>query len=311
MREYIIGVDIGGTSIKFGKFDHYGKLLEKWNIKTDKTNDGENILKDIAKSIKKKQPLNTIQGIGFGVPGPVTDNIVISCVNLGWGRKNLETEVHQVINDSEITVKAANDASVAAAGEMYKGIARGYKSVAMFTIGTGVGGGIIINDTLVEGFNGVGGELGHIHVDFKHNFKCNCGKTGCLETVASATGIINIARENLQKSKAKSPLRRFETFSAKKVIDYAKQGDFIAKQSIEESMKYLALAMATVTYVINPDIIVIGGGVSNAGNYIIELIEKYYYDMVKPFIAHTNFAIASLGNEAGIYGCCYLVIWWN
>ena len=191
---------------------------------------------------------------------------------------------------------------------MYKGIARGYKSVAMFTIGTGVGGGIIINDTLVEGFNGVGGELGHIHVDFKHNFKCNCGKTGCLETVASATGIINIARENLQKSKAKSTLRRFETFSAKKVIDYAKQGDFIAKQSIEESMKYLALAMATVTYVINPDIIVIGGGVSNAGNYIIELIEKYYYDMVKPFIAHTNFAIASLGNEAGIYGCCYLVI---
>jgi glucokinase len=307
MRKYLIGVDVGGTSVKFGKFDLNGNLLEKWSVRTDKTNNGENILKDIAKSINDNQPFNTIKGIGFGVPGPVTHNIVLSCVNLGWGRKNLEVEFHEIINNPEIMVKAANDATIAAAGEMYKGIASGYKCVVLFTLGTGVGGGIIANDTLVEGVNGVGGELGHIHVDFKHNFKCNCGKTGCLETVASATGIINVAKENLRKSKASSPLRRFETFSAKKVIDYAKQGDYIALKSLQESMKYLAQAMAAVTYTMNPEIIVIGGGVSNAGRFLIELIEKYYYEMVKPFITHTNFAIASLGNEAGIYGCCYLV----
>ncbi len=241
------------------------------------------------------------------MPGPVKHNVIINCVNLGWGKKKIVNEFKALINDSEIKVKAANDATIAAAGEMYKGIARGYKNVALFTIGTGVGGGIIVNNKLVEGVNGVGGELGHIPIDFKHNFKCNCGKLGCLETVASATGIINVAKENLKKSKSNSLLRRFDTFSAKKVIDYAKQGDVIAKKSLEESMRYLAQAMAAITYTIDPEIIVIGGGVSNAGTYIIELIEKYYYEMVKPFIYHANFEIASLGNEAGIYGCCYLV----
>ncbi|MBI9008797.1 MAG: ROK family glucokinase [Tenericutes bacterium] len=307
MRNYIIGIDIGGTSIKFGKFDLEGNLLDKWTIPTNKENLGESILTDIARSISENQALNTIKGIGFGVPGPVKHDVVISCVNLGWGRKHIVDEFKAIINDPEIKVKAANDATIAAAGEMYKGIARGYKNVALFTIGTGVGGGIIVNKALVEGVNGVGGELGHIPVDFKHNFKCNCGNLGCLETVASATGIINIAKENLRKSKAKSLLRRFNTFSAKKVIDYAKEGDFIAKKSLEESMRYLAQAMAAITYTIDPEIIVIGGGVSNAGPYIIELIEKYYYEMVKPFITQANFAIATLGNEAGIYGCCYLV----
>ncbi len=307
MRKYIVGVDVGGTSIKFGKFDTTGELLQKWSIKTDKSNNGENIINDIATSIKQAIPLNEIKGVGIGVPGPVTNNVVLHCVNLGWGRKNLEKELSELIDDPEILVKAGNDATLAAAGEMYKGIAKGYDVVVLFTLGTGIGGGIIFKDEIVEGINGVGGELGHMQVDFKHNFTCACGKRGCLETVASATGIVNLAKSNLMKSKARSPLRRFETFSAKKVFDYAKEGDYIAKKTIDEAMKYLAFAMANVTYTINPEIIVIGGGVSNAGNYIIEQIEKHYYEMVKPFISHTNFAIASLGNEAGIYGCCYMV----
>ncbi len=307
MRKYLIGVDVGGTSIKFGKFDLEGNLLNKWNIRTDKTNQGESILKDIAISIKAHEPYELIKGIGIGVPGPVAHNVVISCVNLGWGRKDLEKDLRALINDEEVIIKAANDATIAAAGEMFKGVAKGYQNVLMFTLGTGVGGGIIANGKLVEGKNGVGGELGHIVVDYDHNFLCNCGKTGCVETVASATGIVQLAKYNLSHTTLSSPLRRYDNFSAKKVIDYAKLGDDIAKQSLEESMKYLARAMATASLTIDPEIIVIGGGVSNAGPFLIDLIKKYFYDLVKPFIKNTKFVIATLGNEAGIYGCAYLV----
>lgn len=307
MRKYIIGVDVGGSSIKFGKFDLSGELLEKWQIRTDTSNKGDKILEHIAISIKDKVKEEEIKGVGFGVPGPVSNNIVLYCVNLGWSRTNLEKEFREFLTDKNIIIKVANDANAAAAGEMYKGIAKGYNNVVMFTLGTGVGGGIVIDDKLVEGVNGVAGEWGHIHVDDTHYFECACGKKGCLETVASATGIVKLAKYNLDKYHMRSPLRRFDSFSAKKVIDNAKNGDFISERTIEESMKYLAQAMANLTLIINPEIIVIGGGISHAGQYIIEKIEKYYYDLVEPFIAHTNFALASLGNEAGIYGCCYLI----
>ncbi len=307
MRKYIIGVDVGGSSIKFGKFDLFGELLEKWQIRTDTSNKGDKILESIAISIKEKVNEEEIKGVGFGVPGPVSNNIVLYCVNLGWSRTNLEKEFREFLTDKNIIIKVANDANTAAAGEMYKGIAKGFNNVVMFTLGTGVGGGIVIDDKLVEGVNGVAGEWGHIHVDDTHYFECACGKKGCLETVASATGIVRLAKYNLDKYHMRSPLRRFDSFSAKKVIDYAKNGDFISERTIEESMKYLAQAMANLTLIINPEIIVIGGGISHAGQYIIEKIEKYYYDLVEPFIAHTNFALASLGNEAGIYGCCYLI----
>lgn len=307
MREYIIGVDVGGTSVKFGKFNLNGDLLEKWMIRTDKTDNGEHILQDIAKSIQNNIPFSLIKGIGFGVPGPVRHNIVISCVNLGWNLKNIEEEFSAIIKDPEVLIAVANDANAAAAGEMYKGIAKGFNNVVLYTLGTGAGGGIVFEDKLVEGINGVGGELGHMRVDFHHNYVCKCGKIGCLETIASATGIVRLAKENLIHYKNKSPLRRFENFSAKKVFDFAKKGDYISEKTIDEAMKYLAFSMANISYTINPGIIVIGGGVSNAGDYIIKKIEKYYYETVKPFITHTNFAIASLGNDAGIYGCCYLI----
>jgi glucokinase len=307
MRKYLIGVDVGGTSVKFGKFDLAGELLEKWSIHTNTENKGSSILKDIVDSIKEYAKLSEVKGIGIGLPGPVTNNIVLNCVNLGWGRKNIEEELREILKDNEIAIKAANDANAAAAGEMYKGIAKGYDNVVLFTLGTGVGGGIIIDDKLVEGINGVAGELGHMTVDDIHKFSCNCGKVGCLETVASATGIVSLAKANLKEYSMNSPLRRYPTFSAKKVFDYAKQGDLISEKTIDEAMRYLAKAMSLVTYTINPDVIVIGGGVSNAGDYIIEKIEKYYYDFMKPFVSQTNFAIATLGNEAGIYGCCYLV----
>lgn len=307
MRKYIIGVDVGGTSVKIGKFNRAGDLLDKFSVKTDLSNHGANILKDIIQAIKENIATDEIIGIGLGVPGPVKNNVVIHCVNLGWGRKDLEKEVHSLINDENIIIQAGNDANVAAAGEMFKGIAKGYKNVVMFTLGTGVGGGIILDGKVVEGVNGSGGELGHVIVDQRHNFACNCGKKGCLETVASATGIVNLAKTRLAHSKVWSPLRKYEDFSAKKVFDCAKEDDAIGKQTIDEAMRYLALAMANVSLTLDPEIIVIGGGVSNAGEIILEYVNKYYYDYVNPFIKKANIAMASLGNDAGIYGCAYLI----
>ncbi len=307
MRKYLLGIDIGGTSIKLGKFNLVGDLLEKWSIRTNSENKGEKILPDIVKSIKKNVSISEVKGIGFGVPGPVRNNIVLSCVNLGWGMKNISDEVHQLIADFEVKVKVENDATVATAGEKFKGVAKGYKSVVMFTLGTGIGGGIIINDQILDGIDGTAGEIGHIHIDTIHGFKCNCGKTGCLETVASARGIVNVARANMERYTLPSPLRKIKYLSAKKVFDFAKMGDELAKKSISESMAYLAKAMAYVSYIINPEIIVIGGGVSYAGDFIIAEIEKHYYKEVEPFISHTHFALASLGNDAGIFGACYLV----
>ncbi len=307
MRKYIVGIDIGGTSVKIGKFNHFGDLLNKLLIPTNKTDNGGHILKDIVDAVKDMVPVEEIIGIGFGVPGPVRDNIILNCVNLGWNKKNLIEEVHQLIDDDEIIVRVANDATAATAGEMFKGVAKGYESVVMFTLGTGIGGGVIINNNIIDGIDGTAGEIGHIHIDTVHNFKCNCGKTGCLETVASATGIVNVARANMEKYSYPSPLRKVKYLSAKKVFDFAKTGDLIAKESISESMEYLAKAMAMVSYIINPEIIVIGGGVSYAGDYIISEIEKHYYKEVETFISHTHFMLASLGNNAGIYGACYLV----
>ncbi len=307
MRKYVIGIDVGGTSVKFGKFTLYGDLIDKWRIKTNKTENGRYILNDIVKSIQSKITLSEIKGIGIGVPGPVTNNVVIHCVNLGWGKINLEIELKKLLNDNEIIIEVGNDANVAAAGEMYKGVAQGFNNVVMFTLGTGVGAGIILDGKLLEGVNGSAGELGHVIVDNKHNYVCGCGKKGCLETVASATGIVRLAKERLKQSNLQSPLRRYDGFSAKKVFDYAKSGDIIAQATIEESMEYLATVMANTSLTVDPEIIVIGGGVSLAGEYIIEQLEKQYYSMVNPFIKKINIKIATLGNDAGIYGCAYLI----
>ncbi|MGD9910405.1 MAG: ROK family glucokinase [Candidatus Izemoplasmatales bacterium] len=307
MKKYLVGIDIGGTSIKIGLFDLSGSLLEKWDIPTNKTNKGELILSEIAESIQSKIRIEEVHGIGFGVPGPVTKDIVFSTVNLGWTLKNVKEEFYQIVNNRDFHIRVSNDANTATAGELYQGVAKGYNNVAMFTLGTGIGGGIVLNGKIIDGINGVAGEVGHIVVDQEHQFQCNCGKKGCLETVASATGIVRLAEEYLRESNESSLLRHAHHLSAKKVIDAAKEGDSIALKTLSEAAHYLAYSMAMITNIINPDIIVIGGGVSNAGQILIDLIEEFYYQYTKPFINHTNFAIASLGNDAGIYGAAYMV----
>jgi len=307
MRRYNLGIDIGGTSIKIGLFDLDDNLLDSWNLPTNKSSFGEYILHEIAEVINSKLVISEIRGIGFGVPGPVAKNLVFSCVNLGWGKKDIVSEFKAILNDDEIVIKVANDANLAAAGEIYKGVASGYVNAFMVTLGTGIGGGVIIDGRVVDGINGVAGEIGHTHIDDLYNLNCNCGKNGCLETVASATGIVRLAKEYLNHSKKSSPLRKYSDFSAKKVIDYAKLGDQVANEILDLSMEYLARVLAKVTYIINPDIFIIGGGISNAGNFIIDKITKFYYPLVKPFIQTTHFEIATLGNDAGMYGACYLI----
>ena len=307
MRKYNLGIDIGGTSIKIGLFDLDGNLRDVYSLKTNILENGKYILTDIANLLKKKLNVSEIRAIGFGVPGPVAKNIIINCVNLGWQRKDIVTEFKEVIGDNEILIRVANDANLAAAGEIYKGVASGYVNAFMVTLGTGIGGGVIIDGRVVDGINGVAGEIGHTHIDDLFDLKCNCGKSGCLETVASATGIVRLAKEYLKQSDKPSILRNFPDFSAKKVIDLAKANDELVQEIISKSMEYLARVLAKVSYIINPDIFIIGGGISNAGNFIIEQITKHYYPLVMPFIKHTNFEIATLGNEAGMFGACYLI----
>jgi glucokinase len=307
MKNHLIGVDIGGTSIKIGIFDFEGRLINKWDIPTNKLNHGEDILHDIYNSILERTSFDDVFGIGFGVPGPVSNEIALNCVNLGWNNKHLVEDFRKILSDENMIIRLANDANCACAGEVFQGSAKGFQNVAMFTLGTGVGGGILQNGTIVEGVNGLGGEPGHIVVDFLHKFPCNCGKKGCLETVSSATGIVNLAKEKLTKTKRQSALRNFANFSAKRVFDLAKQGDQLSIDVIDEAANYLAYAMSMIALTTNPELFVIGGGVSNAGEYLLNKIKDHFYSYVNPFIRDQKIVIASLGNDAGIYGAAYMV----
>ncbi|MFA7144396.1 MAG: ROK family glucokinase [Candidatus Izemoplasmatales bacterium] len=306
MKKYLMGIDVGGTAIKIGQFDLEGILINKWDIPTNKTDCGQHILPEIYEFLDSIVNLDEVKGIGFGVPGPVTNGVIKNGVNLGWDVLDVKGEFLSLLGNKEIIVKVSNDANVAAAGEVFHGAAKGYKNVCLFTIGTGVGGGIIIDGKLVDGYDGVGGEVGHMLVDHNRRFTCNCGKSGCLETVGSATGIVNLGKM-YRAMDSSSKLNRYERLSAKMVFDFAKKGDQAALKAIDEATNYLAYALSLVTLVINPEIFVIGGGVSYAGKFLLDKIESQYYQYVTPFITHAKFALAELGNEAGMYGAAYQV----
>lgn len=310
MKNYCFGIDIGGTSVKCGLFDVQGNVLDKWEIKTRSEGNGENIIPDVAAAIEAKISEKGIEkadiaGIGVGVPGPVNEEgAVVTAVNLHWGYVDLAGEMEKLTG---ITTKVGNDANVAALGEMWKGGGEGHKNVVMVTLGTGVGGGIIIGGKILTGSHGAGGEIGHIHVEDKIDKPCGCGNKGCLEQVASATGVVYLANKKLAESDMPSVLRDGEV-SAKAVFDAVKAGDTLACEVAEEFGKYLGTALASVTGVVDPEIFVIGGGVSKAGSVILDYIKKYYVNYVLDACKGTEFALAELGNDAGIYGAAKLVI---
>lgn len=310
MKNYLFGVDLGGTTVKIGLFDKEGTVIDKWEIPTRKENKGEKIIPDIAASIKDKMAEKNIAkediiGVGLGAPGPVDDNSVISqAVNLGWGRFSIKDALGGLL---DLPVEAGNDANVAALGEMWKGGGRGYKNVVAVTLGTGVGGGIIMDGKIVSGTCGAAGEIGHIHLNDNELTICGCGNRGCLEQYASATGVVRLAKRRLVADETPSVLREGE-ITAKDVFDAVKAGDVVAIDVAKEFGRCLGIGLATVSAVLNPQIFVIGGGVSKAGEILFDYIIPAYNDNVFPAARDIKFALAELGNDAGIYGAAKLVL---
>ena len=311
MKQYAFGVDVGGTTCKIGFFETNGTILDKWEIKTNTENNGDSILSDIAQAVDNKLAQegiskSDVQGIGIGVPGPVNgEGTVFRCVNLGWGVLNVAEALGELTG---LNVKVGNDANVAALGEAWKGGAAGSTDVVMVTLGTGVGGGIIVNGQMVTGHNGAGGEIGHITVSKSEIEPCNCGQYGCLEQYASATGIVRVARRKLAKSQEETVLRTNENLTAKDIFDAAKAGDDIAIQLVDEVCGILGGALSNISAVVNPEVIVIGGGVSKAGSILIENVQKHFIETSFHACRDTKFALAKLGNDAGMYGCVKMLI---
>lgn len=310
MEKYCFGIDVGGTTVKCGLFTVEGDVLDKWEIKTRVEDNGVRILPDIAETIEKKLvekniAKDEVAGIGIGIPGPVNEKGEIPCaVNLHWGYVDIVGDMERLTG---LKVKAGNDANVAALGELWKGGGTGCHNMIMVTLGTGVGGGIIINDKIVVGAHGAGGEIGHAHVEDAVTEQCNCGNCGCLEQLTSATGIVRLAKEALAASDLPSVLRDSRV-SAKSVWDAVKEGDALAIQIAERFGTYLGKTLAVFSTVADPEVIVIGGGVSKAGTVLFDYITGPFRKYAFTACRDTKFALAQLGNDAGIFGAAKMVL---
>ena len=312
MKNYCFGIDVGGTTVKLGLFSTAGELLDKWEITTRTENFGENILSDIceameAKLAEKEISLDDIEGVGIGLPGPITnDGTVLQCVNLGWGTFNVEEKLSEMFRG--IKVKAGNDANVAALGEAWQGGGKDYDDIVMITLGTGVGGGVIINGKILTGYNGGAGEIGHMHVDDNETESCNCGRKGCLEQFTSATGVVRLAKRLMNNTDKETKMREFgENITAKDVFDLAKEGDAGANEVVETMGTYLGTAMSHIAVVVNPQAFIIGGGVSKAGQFLIDAIKDKYRETCFAACGDAAVHLATLGNDAGMYGAAAMI----
>ena len=315
-KKWIVGVDLGGTTTKLAFVTDGGEIVTKWEIPTDNTNEGKNITINIAKAIEEKltelsQTKDNLIGIGMGAPGPVNyeKGIVLNVVNLGWPnnyplKESLETA-------TSLPAAIENDANCAALGEMWMGAGEGAKDLVCVTLGTGVGGGVITGGKVVQGINGAAGEIGHITAIPSGGGQCNCGKTGCLETVASATGIVRLAHMELAKgldSELSAKLAENDTITAKEVFDAARNNDGVAQKVLDEVSFHLGFVLASIANTLNPEKIVLGGGVSKAGAILLNPVksnfEKFAFSAVRD---STELALATLGNDAGVLGAAWLI----
>ena len=309
--KYGFGVDLGGTTVKIAYFDQNGTMISKWEIPTVTAGGGRQILPDIAYSINTYLknngiPQDKIIGIGIGVPGPVnSQGLVNKCVNLGWGVFNIHDELSALTG---FPVKAGNDANVAALGEYWKGGGQGCDNMVFATLGTGVGGGIIIEGRLIHGAHGAGGEIGHVVLNRHETQLCGCGKRGCVEQYCSATGIVRIAEMTLKQTDAPSALRDIFPLTCKDVFDASAAGDDLARQILEQVYSYLGEFLADISCVADPEAIVLGGGVSKAGQPLLDGAQRYYKEYAFHACRDTRFALASLGNDAGAYGAFKLAL---
>ena len=309
--KYGFGVDLGGTTVKLAFFDENGTMLHKWEIPTRKENDGKHILPDIADAVLGYIKENNIVkgdllGVGIGVPGAVTaDGVVNRCINLGWGVFNIAKTLEDLTG---LRVVAGNDATVAAMGECWMGGGRGCQSMVFVTLGTGVGGGLVVNGKAVHGTHGAGCEIGHMLLNKEETEACNCGKKGCVEQYCSATGIVRLAKKHLKATDRASVLRNRKTLTCKDVFDAAGEGDIAAIEITEQFYAYMGEFLANVCCTVDPEMVVLGGGVSKAGAPLLEGVQRYYDHYSYHACRDTKFALATLGNDAGAYGAFRLLL---
>ncbi|MBQ8655055.1 MAG: ROK family glucokinase [Clostridia bacterium] len=308
MEKYYFGVDIGGTATKFGVFNHSGVLVDKWEIPSDRTDGASHLLPSVAAEIERyASGTENVLSVGVGIPGPVQHGgHVTRCVNLGLADINPARELAALLHG--VPVFAANDANMAALGEYWKGGGNGARSLILITLGTGVGGGIIIDGRMIYGEGGLGGEFGHVVVDPDETFPCNCGQYGCLDQIASATGIVRYARNMLAEREDASVLRSLETITARDVVDAAKAGDALAAAAFDRCMYFLGKSMAMLTNTLDPETFIIGGGVSRAGEYLLDTVRRHYDALPTLFGRKAQIGLAQLGNDAGIYGAAKLAM---
>lgn len=309
--KYCFGVDIGGTFVKLGLFTAEGELLDKWEIRTRREDNSSHILPDIAEALEAKMlekgiSKDEVAGIGFGTPGPVTEDGVAVCpANLDWVNKPVAKELTELTG---LPAKGGNDVNVAGLGELWRGGAKGYKNAVVVPIGTGIGAAIICNGRVITGATGAAGEVGHIHVDDEIKEACGCGAVGCVEQFSSATGLVRMAKKALAESDRATTLRDLEGVTAKDVIDAAKAGDAVADEIFDKFCDYLGYSLAATAAVIDPEIFIIGGGVSKAGQVLVDRVQAYFKKYVWPGRRDIKFALAELGNDAGIYGAASMMI---
>ena len=314
MKEYAFGIDLGGTTAKIGLFTTSGALLEKWEVATDTSHAGEHILENLAAAILGKMKEKSIQpeqveGVGIGVPGPVLDSSIVPivCANLGgWGERNVSAQLSGLLDGLKVLV--GNDANVAALGEIWMGAAKGAKNAVMVTLGTGVGGGVVVNGKVIDGVHGAGGEIGHITVNRHETAVCGCGKRGCLEQYSSATGVVRCMKKLLDENPDTPCVLRGTEFAAKDVFDAARNGDALAAREVDEMSDTLGMALANIASTVDPEAFLVGGGVARAGDVLFAPLNKHFQEYAFKSCRETPIKQASLGNDAGIYGAVRLIV---
>ena len=314
MKEYAFGIDLGGTTAKIGLFTTSGALLEKWEVATDTSHAGEHILENLAAAVLGKmneqgiQP-EQVEGVGIGVPGPVLDSSIVPivCANLGgWGERNVSAQLSGLLDGLKVLV--GNDANVAALGEIWMGAAKGAKNAVMVTLGTGVGGGVVVNGKVIDGVHGAGGEIGHITVNRHETAVCGCGKRGCLEQYSSATGVVRCMKKLLDENPDTPCVLRGTEFAAKDVFDAARNGDALAAREVDEMSDTLGMALANIASTVDPEAFLVGGGVARAGDVLFAPLNKHFQEYAFKSCRETPIKQASLGNDAGIYGAVRLIV---
>ncbi|PAV29067.1 glucokinase [Virgibacillus profundi] len=314
MNKMIIGIDVGGTTVKIGLLSKDGEIIKKWEIPTDTSNYGLSIVDDIWKSIKteleeSKIKKDNIMGIGMGAPGFIDGETgyVYEAVNIGWKEYGLSKELKA---RSGLPVFVGNDANIAVLGENWRGAGKNVRNLIAITLGTGVGGGIIANGDILDGENGMAGEIGHITID-PGGYRCNCGRNGCLETIASATGIVRQAMDIIERDQESMLAEHFQetgSITAKDIFDLAKEGDLVSENIIKYTTDILGLVIANMGVSINPSKVLIGGGVSKAGDQLLLAIQQAFGKYAIPRVKEIcEIRLAQLGNDAGIIGGAFLV----